>query len=707
MADDTPDDSAAAEPGESGPAAAETQPPRGRRPRTGWRRFVPRLRTVLLVVVLVAVGAAAALAIAVMVVPVPQASDIARAQVTTFYWDDGKTVMGRMGEANRVNVTLAQVSPAMRSAVLAAEDRDFYAHQGFSPTGLVRAVWNNINGGSTQGGSTITQQYAKNAFLTQDRTYWRKLKELVLSIKIETQVSKDEILADYLNTVYYGRGAYGIEAAAQTYFGVSASELNPSQAAMLAGLLQAPSALDPAKNPSGLQKRWNYVLDGMVDMGAITAAQRATMTFPDVRPYQPPVNYYEGTNGYLFTAAQQQMYALGYSEDDLNIEGLQVTTTFNIAAEEAAIKAVEDYGPTTGTDGLRIGLASVVPQTGAVVAIYGGSDFQASQYNNATQARGQAGSTFKPFGLAAGLGNGIGLDTRYNGSSPMKIQGYEIENYGDASYGSVTMLYATEQSINTPYVQMNSKIGGDKTRASLVAAGIPAETPGLDDQITNVLGAASPTPLEVAGAYGTLANRGVQTPTSTVQLVRSASGSVLWSLTPQATVAYTNLVADRVTYALRQVVLNGTGTAAQSVGRPVAGKTGTSDDNMSAWFSGYAPQLATSVMMVKNDASGANVSLAGTGGMRSVTGGSFPARIWSAYMEAALDGQPEEDFVDPERIYDSRSPSAVPSRTRSQTSSPRPSSSFASPSSTSATPTQSSTTSAPPTPTLSGASPSP
>ena len=684
------------------PAVPATAPRRRRRyPRPGRgpiRRWLPSWRFVLGSVVTLALVSIVGFVLAVVLIPVPQPSDIARAQVSTFYWDDGTTVLGRFGETNRTNVSLAAVSDSAEQAVIAAEDRTFYDHTGFSPTGLARAFWNNIVGGDTQGGSTITQQYAKNAFLTQDKTYVRKFKELVLAVKLETTESKSVILNDYLNTVYYGRGAYGIEAASLAYFGVPAAQLTVSQSAMLAALLQAPSALAPEKDLKGLTYRWNYVLEGMVANGNINQGERAALVFPEVIPYAPPTNYYQGTDGYLFAAAQQQMYALGYTEDDLNIEGLQVVTTFNQAAQAEAVAAVDDYGPNTGTDGLRIGLASVVPASGAVVAIYGGPDFQENQYNNATQARGQAGSTFKPFGLAAGLGNGIGLDTRYSGASPMDIQGYDIENYGNSSYGRVTMLYATEQSINTPYVQMNAKIGGDKTKESLIAAGLPADTPGLNDEITNVLGAASPTPLEVVGGYATLANRGVQTPTSMVSQVRSPSGSVLFSLSPTATVAYTQLVADRVTYALRQAVENGTGTTAQGVGRPVAGKTGTSDDNMSAWFAGYAPQLATVVMMVKNDAEGTNISLSGTGGLNTVTGGSFPARIWTAYMEAALEDTDVVEFEEPASVYDSRSPSPVAPRTRSAAPSFRSTSptvtATPSPETTSAVPTPSPTPSA-------------
>jgi len=411
--------------------------------RTGVRRWLPSWKLLLSTAVLLVVLAFGALAAAVVFVRVPQPNDMARAQVTTFYWNDGQTVLGRMGEANRTNVPLSDVPQPVQHAVLAAEDRDFYEHGGFSPTALARAVWNNVRGGDTQGASTITQQYAKNAFLTQERSYIRKAKELVLSLKIETQISKDEILSNYMNTVYYGRSAYGIEAASQAYFGVPAKDLTVAQGAMLAALLQSPNGLSPTKNPQGLQDRWNYVLDGMVAKGWLTPAERAAQKFPEVKAYTPPANYYQGTDGYLFAAAQRDMLNHGFTEDQLNTEGLNVKTTFDRTAQAAAVDAVTNNSPGGEEEGLRIGLASVTPNTGAVVAMYGGPDYQKNQFNNASQARGQAGSTFKAFGLAAGLENNVGLDSYYDGNSPQRIDGQLIENEFNQSYGTISMLKAT------------------------------------------------------------------------------------------------------------------------------------------------------------------------------------------------------------------------------------------------------------------------
>ncbi len=633
----------------------EAEPQRSRRrfidyprsARTGWRRWVPSWRLVLGSMVTLGVLGVAALALAVVVTPVPKPNDIALAQATTFYWNDGTTVLGQTGEANRTSVDLDAVPEAVQGAVIAAEDRDFYDHSGFSPVGITRAAWNNIRSeGGTQGGSTITQQYAKNAFLTQDQTITRKVRELVLAMKLEATVSKDTILIDYLNTVFYGRNAYGIEAAAQAYFDKPSSELTASEGAMLAALLQAPNALAPETNPEGLRERWNYVLDGMVGEGFLTQAERDAITFPEVIEYTPQI-YTAGPDGYLFQAAQDQLLELGYSTDDMNFAGLRVVTTFDRAMQDAAVAAVDEFDPSDEVDGLRIGMASMVPQTGEVVALYGGPDYQENQFNNATQARGQAGSTFKAFGLAAGLDNGITLNTSYSGASPLTIGDYQVENYGNASYGDVSMLYSTVNSLNTPFVQMNQEIGADQTEDALIAAGIPADTPGLSDELNNVLGSASPTPMEQANAFATLAARGERVEPTMIKEVRRASGQELYNHETELERSFDADIVDQVTYALQRVVTSGTGTAALSANRPVAGKTGTSDDYLSAWFGGYAPNLSAAVMVVRNDEAGNEISLLDEGGLTEGTGGALPAQIFGAYINQAMVDMPVEYFQEP------------------------------------------------------------
>lgn len=620
--------------------------------RNGWRRWIPSWRLVIGTAVATALAGFAALAAAVVLAPMPQPHQVVSDQATTFYWNDGTTVLGRTGEANRKIVELSEVPESVQAAVLAAEDRSFYSHTGFDVAGIARALRNNITGSETglQGGSTITQQYAKNAYLSQDQTLTRKASELVVALKLELTQDKDEILADYLNTVYYGRGAYGVEAAAREYFGVPAAELTVEQGAVLASLIAAPNGLSPEENLAGLQDRWNYVMDGLVEEGQMSDGERAQAQFPEIDPYRPLTTFYEGPNGFLLAAAQQQFLELGYTEEELNSGGMSVVTSFDQRKQMATVAAVNEYAPSYDADGVRIGMAAVETGTGGVVSLYGGADYAQDKYNNATQARGQAGSTFKAFGLTAGLANGLDLGTSYSGASPLRVYDYEVRNYGNADYGNVSMLNSTINSINTPFVQMNADIGGDKTREAIVAAGIPADTPGLGDELNNVLGSASPTPLEQARAFATFATRGQRIDTTMIYEVRDSAGDVVFTWKPHMERTLDEGLVDQVTYALRQVVSSGTGTGALSAGRPVAGKTGTSDDFKSAWFAGYTPQLAAAVMMVRNDANGNSISLAGVGGMSEVTGGSIPARIFGEFVSIGMQDMPVVSFQEPRQL---------------------------------------------------------
>jgi len=640
-----------------------------RKNKRGIMRFIPSLKQLVLLAGFGIAAGLLAIAIAVKVVAIPQASEIATAQTTILYYDDGVTELARLGDANRVSVDFTQIPVITQHAMLAAEDREFYSHGGFSIRGISRAIYTNLMGAAgAGGGSTITQQYAKNAFLTQERTVTRKAKELVLSIKLETLISKDQILADYMNTIYFGRHAYGIESAATSYFGKSAKDLNYSESAFLAAIVQAPSGLAPEKNLDGLQLRWNYVLDGMVTKGWLSQEERSSAMFP-MYLTEPPAQTFSGPQGYLIEQARQTMYASGVTEDQINLGGLRVVTTFNKQAQDAMILAVAEQGPKEKIDGLRIGVASVRPETGEVVAMYGGADYLENQLNNATQMIGQAGSTFKPFTLAAGIESGASLSTAFSGKNKTKVDNYVVVNYGGHSYGDrVTLLKATENSINSAFVELAESVGREVVLKSAIRAGIPADAVGMEPNLAFTLGTASPHVVDIAAAYATFASRGLQVSPSYIKSITTGSGETLFKLSPKPVQAFSTDVADIVTYALQKVVQVGTGTAARALGRPVAGKTGTTNDNKSALFAGYTPELATAVMFVKDGPDGQPVSLSGTGGMSSVTGGSYPARIFTAYMKGALEGVPIQKFPDLPKGQpnganptESPSPSAAPS----------------------------------------------
>ena len=640
-----------------------------RKNKRGVLRFVPSLRQLLILGISGIIAGLAVIAFSVETASVPKPSEISVAQTTILYYDDGVTELARLGEANRVSVTGDQIPLYAQQAVLAAEDREFYNHGGFSIRGISRALLTNLMGAAgAGGGSTITQQYAKNAYLTTERTFTRKYKELILSIKLETLVSKDKILEDYLNTIYFGRSAYGIESAANQYFGKSVSDTTIAESAVLAAIVQAPNGLAPEKNLAGLTLRWNYVLDGMVSKGWLTQAERELIVFPNILP-QSPTETFSGPQGHLIEQVRQTMYADGITEDQINLAGLRVVTTFNKQAQDAMIKAVDDEGPKDNTDGLRIGVASVRPETGEVVAMYGGADYLVNQLNNATQMIGQAGSTFKPFTLAAGIESGMSLATTFSGKNKTKVDNYVVVNYGGKSFGDkITALQATENSVNSAYVEMAETIGREVVFDAAKRAGIPADAVGMEPNLAFTLGTASPHVVDIAAAYATFASRGLQVSPSSIRNITAASGEVIYELKPKPVQAFSTDVADIVSYALQKVVQVGTGRAALAVGRPVAGKTGTTNDNKSALFAGYTPDLATAVMFVKDGTDGQPMTLSGTGGMTSVTGGSFPARIFAAYMKAALKDMPVKKFAglpsgqpNGANPTDSPSPSAQPS----------------------------------------------
>lgn len=615
-------------------------------------RYIPSWKLILgscATFALICIGGFAA---AVAMTTIPDANSTASAEKTIVYWNDGTTEIGRIGDTNRVNVPLSQVPESVQHAVLAAEDRDFYEHGGFDPTSLARAAWTDLSTGANQGGSTITQQYAKNAFLTHDQTIDRKVRELLLSVKLETEVSKEQILENYLNTIYFGRGAYGIQAASQAYFGKDVSELSVNEAASLAAIIRAPGGYDPETHKDKLQARVNYVLDGMVTKGWLDQDKRAKIKLPAFKKYKQAKSSFVGTNAYLLDAVQREMSRKGFTEAEINAGGYRITTTFDKEDQAGAVEAVNNQG--LGDEkGLRIGLTSVDTATGEVLAMYGGSDYAASQLSNADQAVGLAGSTFKTFALAAAFEDGIKLDSTWDGNSPRSFPGYpNLHNEGNQSYGQITLQQAIDNSVNTVFVDLAMKVGVEKVKEAAIRAGVPPETIGLGTaDPTTVLGTASPTTESMASAYATFANGGMYiAPTTIKQISRNGSGPV-YEYTPEPKRVFDEDVANSVAYALEDVVRNGTGYAAQGLGRPAAGKTGTTDNNKSAWFVGFTPQVSTAVMLVKSDKNGNAITLAGTGGGGSVHGGAYPAQIWTSYMRVASDGMEEKEFDDPGDMY--------------------------------------------------------
>ena len=597
------------------------------------------------------IAGATLFAFAYFTVSVPDANAFVNSQSTIIQYSNGEEI-GRIGSENRQIVPLAKIPLNVRHAVLAAEDRGFYSNRAFSVTGIVRAVLNNLRGGSLQGGSTITQQYAKTAFLTPERTIQRKIKELVIAIKLENQLSKDQIFENYLNTIYFGRGSYGVQTAAQQYFNRNVDQLTNAQAIVIACILRSPGFYDPSyskANEKRLTDRFDYVVKGMVDAKWLSPEDAAKIKFPTIAP-RVTSGSLSGPKGHIIEAVSKELKALGFTEEQLLVGGLVIKTTIDQKAQTAAVDAVNKLTPAKVPENLHVALVAIRPGTGEVVAMYGGADYLKRQLNDATQAIALGGSTFKPFALIAALEAGIPLTSMWNGDSPQTFDDlgkpYPVSNYGDEGWGQISLLEATKHSVNTVFVPLGQKAGLDKVVDAARRAGIP-ETVAMMPTPSVVLGPASPHVIDVANAYATFAAQGIKSKPYLVTSVIGSNKGVLYEGKPQTEEVFSKEVMADLTYALKGVVNGGTGAAALALGRPAAGKTGTSQSNASAWFSAYTPQLAASVALFRDDAT---QTLNGIGGLTSVTGGTFPARIWTAFMKSALKNEPVMEFPAPANI---------------------------------------------------------
>ncbi|MGI8537953.1 MAG: transglycosylase domain-containing protein [Mycobacteriales bacterium] len=594
--------------------------------------------SVLVLVALVGVGYA--------VTDIPDVNKSAAATTTRILYQDGSE-LGRVGSENRVPVGINEVPVQVQRAVLAAEDRGFYTEPGISPKGIARALFTNIRGGGSiqQGGSTITQQYAKNAFLSPERSYTRKVKEVFIALKLSRTVEKDQILEDYLNTIYFGRQASGIQVASQTYFGVPVDQLTVAQGAVLAASIRSPATLDPQKHPEDAMARWNSVLDGMVEKGWLTPAERSAQVYPEVLDIGAGPgaanNDLSGPKGHIITAVLEELADRGFPED----RGLVVTTTIRKGAQDAAVAAVQGaLGDQTGPDDLQGALVSVQPGTGEVWAYYGGATGTGFDFANQGIGR-QPGSSFKPYVLATALDQGKSLDTRLDGNSPKDFPGTApVDNFGGEDFGSVDLVEATKSSINTAYFELGLQVGPSRIAELAHAAGIPDRAPLRgQDGATNgsiALGSYEVRVIDQAVGFATFANKGVPAPAFVVKTIATAQGDEVYKAKPRpGPAAFGKDVAADATFALQAVVADGTGRGARlDGGRPAAGKTGTSSDNKDAWFVGFTPQLSTAVWL--GYAEPKTIRVDGV----EVTGGGLSSRIWKRYMDSALQGEPVLQF---------------------------------------------------------------
>ncbi|WKX70571.1 transglycosylase domain-containing protein [Streptomyces sp. XD-27] len=663
--------------------------------RKGWRRLFPTWRMVLggfLLLVLLVMGA---LVTGYMLVDIPPANAAATAQSNVYLYSDG-TVLARDGKVNREKVQLSQVPKNAQHAVLAAEDRDFYSESAINPMAMIRAGWNTATGKGKQSGSTITQQYVKNYYLDQEQTVTRKAKEFFIAIKLDREVSKDDILEGYLNTSYFGRNAYGIQAAAQAYYSKDIDEISTAQAAYLATLLNAPSLYDVVAYPENKDKavaRWNYVLDGMVEEGWLEKAEREKMTFPAPGKIKPQ-SAMSGQRGYLVEAVKNYLISNDIiDEQTLRRGGYRITTTIDRKKQDAFVDAVQDrlmskLSKDRKVDKyVRAGGASIDPKTGKVVALYGGIDYTKQYVNNATRRDYQVGSTFKPLVFTSAVENGsttqsgqtITPNTVYDGTTKRPVTGwsggpYAPENEDGHNYGPITVTQATDKSVNSVYAQMAVDVGPAKVKDTAVALGIPQDTPDLSPYPSIALGPATASVLDMTEAYATLANHGKHGKYTLVTKITKDGEQVDLPGQGEVKQAVPRAAADTTTSILQSVVESpgGTGFAAREAGRPAAGKTGTAEEDKAAWFAGYTPDLATVVAVMGQDSNtGVQQPLYGATGLPRINGGGYPAEIWAAYTADALKGKPAKEF-DLELEEGAQTPSVPPAGTQPPANTPPP-----------------------------------
>jgi penicillin-binding protein 1A len=564
------------------------------------------------------------------------------------YAGDGSLLGAVPAKTNRQPLLLKEISPWLAKATIAIEDRRFYRHGGVDYRAIARAVIADVKAGRiVEGGSTITQELVRNLYIgSNERTFTRKLQEACLANKLADRLTKRQILAGYLNNVFYGRHSIGAQAAAQTYFSRSAHSLTLPQAALLAGLPQAPSVYDPFLNPRTARARRNEVLRAMLKAHDINWLQyRWARRRPIVLH---PGTLYSTINHPDFFGYVQSELVRKFGKKRVEAGGLHVETTIDPRLQLAARRALASHLPTRTDPGAA--LVAIDPRTGAIRAMVsylpGGRKLQ---FNLATQSGRQAGSAFKPFVLASALNHGISLNTYFSGPPSLTIPDtkcstngelWDVHNFADESAGTMNLVDATTHSVNTIFAQLVDQVGPDNVVRAAHMMGIRSP---LKAVCSITLGTQAVNPLEMTSAYATLASRGIRRGPQALALVRGPRGEVIGGLSSKGARAIPQRTADLVTYALQHVIESGTGTAA-TLSRPAAGKTGTAEDFQDAWFCGYVPQLATCVWV---GYPGREVSLLDIEGVPQVFGGSIPAEIWHQFMSSALFGVPVKNFAVP------------------------------------------------------------
>lgn len=574
----------------------------------------------------------------------------------TKVFDDNDELITEFHVERRIFVPLAQVPGSLRDAILATEDARFYAHFGVDPVGVARAVYQNLRRGRiVEGGSTVTQQLAKVLFLTPDRSLARKLREAVLALEIERRYSKDRILELYLNNIYFGHGAFGVEAASQTFFRKGVSELAVNEAALLAGLPKAPTTYSPFERPEAAKRRRAVVLGRMVEVGVLQVPDAQRLASADLGVVPPQRRR---TTAQYYLEYVQQALEQEYGADIVFRGGLHVYTTLSprmqLQAEHAvreglqALEArrrkdAEKAASTVAVERPEGALLAIEPETGYIKAMVGGYDFQRSEFNRAVQARRQPGSAFKPFVYIAALEAGLTPATIVDDAPVEYATGpggrvWRPDNYDRKFRGPITIQRAVEESVNVVAIRVQERVGVRRTAE--VARRLGVESP-IQPNLSLALGTSDVSLLEITAAYGALANRGAWVKPTAIRYVLDAQGKLLLENVPNLRQAVAPETAYVITHMLRGAVERGTGGAARALGRPVAAKTGTTNDYSNAWFIGYTPELVTGVWVGYDRPRSLG---------RQETGARAALPIWTAFMTEALAGRPITDFPVPPRV---------------------------------------------------------
>ncbi|MBT2396692.1 transglycosylase domain-containing protein [Streptomyces sp. ISL-100] len=640
-----------------------------RRGRRGLLRLVPSWRQLLGLSLICCAAVAALVGYVYSTVHIADVNATARAEANVYYWADG-TQMVSVGAINRQNVPLSDIPPSLQNAVISAENADFYTDPGFSVGGLGRAVVNMARGGEIQGGSTITQQYVKNTYLTPEQTVDRKLRELCLAVKLSSSLSKQEILQGYLNTSWFGRNAYGVQAAAMAYYGMDARELDPGRSALLAALLKGAEQYDPSlseANHRRAEARWKYVLDRQVELGHMSRQERAQYTaFPEPRP-QTVSTGLSGQTGYLVDVANKYIEKrTGLTAADLGRGGYKIRTTFDRTKVEQLRQTVDKVTAQTLDPERRVadrdvqfGAASIRPGDGAVLALYGGSDATKHFTNNADTAGVPVGSAFKPFVLAAALQHGV----RSAGTAPLRLpvttdsfyDGTGVLTTGTpwllperSATGAIpfstgfptTLRQALVAGGDSVYTRLGEDIGLQKVRDLAVSTGLlPQSMAPLERPFS--VGTSTPSAIRMADAYATFAEDGRRTDPYSVTAVTYRGTQLEGLERPPGRQVLETEVAREVSRAMRDVAVDALGPdTLRALATPIAaGRTGDTDRLPAAWFIGHTEELSTAVTVFRDKpGEGGLLPVTGVGGSGAERGDFLPLRVWSSYMTAALSG---------------------------------------------------------------------